>query len=105
MVQKEIAMKNRCLNSIGIGVLALGILTTAHARSPNGKASEIPAYYDGNLLTIQFVEFSDTAAEKLIDHNKSLNFIYQSDAGLPGDEPFISVIDAVPTDGFNPIWE
>jgi hypothetical protein len=24
---------------------------------------------------------------------------------LPGGEPFISVIDAVPGDGFNPIWE
>jgi len=24
---------------------------------------------------------------------------------LPGGQPFISVIDAVPGDGFNPIWE
>ena len=39
-------------------------------------------------------------------HSKeSLNFIYQSDPGLPGGESFISVIDAVPGDGFNPIWE
>ena len=24
---------------------------------------------------------------------------------LPGGEPFVSVIDAIPGDGFNPIWE
>ena len=73
--------------------------------SANGSASAIPAYYDDNLFTILFVEFSPAAERSLLQHNKSLNFIYQSDAGLPGGEPFISVIDAVPGDGFNPIWE
>ena len=29
----------------------------------------------------------------------------QSDPGLPGGQPSISVIDAVPAVGFNPIWE
>ena len=29
----------------------------------------------------------------------------QSDAGLPDGAPFVSVIDAIPTDGFNPVWE
>jgi hypothetical protein len=51
------------------------------------------------------VEFPPAAEKALLEHNKSLNFIYQSDAGLGGGEPFISVIDAIPGDGFNPIWE
>jgi hypothetical protein len=51
------------------------------------------------------VEFSPNAEAALLQHNGSLNFIYQSDPGLPGGQPFISVIDAVPGDGFNPIWE
>ena len=51
------------------------------------------------------VEFSPTAEQTLLQHNASLNFIYQSDPGLPGGQPFISVIDAIPGDGFNPIWE
>jgi hypothetical protein len=78
---------------------------SAHAGSANGTASEIPAFYDGKLFTIHFVEFSAAAEQALLAHNQSLNFIYQSDPGLPGGKPFISVIDAVPTDGFNPIWE
>jgi len=73
--------------------------------SANGSASAIPAYYDHNLLTIQFVEFPPAAEKSLLQHNQSLNFIYQSDPGLPGGQPFVSVIDAIPGDGFNPVWE
>ena len=51
------------------------------------------------------MEFSPTAEQKLLQHNSALNFIFQSDPGLPGGQPFISVIDAIPGDGFNPIWE
>ena len=98
-------MKTKCLKLIGSTVLSLVLLTGAHAGSPNGSASVIPAYYDHNLFNIQFVEFSPAAEKSLLQHNASLNFIYQSDAGLPGGQPFISVIDAVPGDGFNPIWE
>jgi hypothetical protein len=71
----------------------------------NGSHSDIPAYYDSVLHTIHFSEFSATAETNLIAHNKSLNFIYQSDPGLPNGQPFISVIDAIPGDGFNPIWQ
>ena len=85
--------------------LALALVTVARAGSTSGSASAIPAYYDHNLFTIQFVEFSPAAEKSILQHNTSLNFIYQSDPGLPGGQPFISVIDAVPADGFNPIWE
>src|SRR3989475_12968614 len=85
--------------------VALTLVTGAQAGSANGSASVIPAYYDGNLFNVQFVEFSPAAERSLLQHNTSLNFIYQSDPGLPGGEPFISVIDAVPGDGFNPICE
>jgi len=98
-------MKTKCLKLIASTVLSLVLLTGAHAGSANGSASVIPAYYDHNLFNIQFVEFSPAAEKSLLQHNASLNFIYQSDAGLPGGQPFISVIDAVPGDGFNPIWE
>ena len=75
------------------------------AASANGKDSSIPAYYDHVLFTIHFVEFSPAAEQSLLQHNKSLNLIYQSDPGLPGGEPFVSVIDAIPGDGFNPVWQ
>src|SRR5262245_43919561 len=87
-----------------VSVLTLLGANGAFSGSTNGKASEIPAYYDGKLFTIQFVEFPPAAEQSLIQHNKNLNLIFQSDAGLPSGEPFISVIDAIPGDGFNPIW-
>ncbi len=77
----------------------------AQAATGNGAASTIQAYYDHELFNIHFVEFSPAAEKALLQHNKSINFIYQSDPGLPGGQPFISVIDAIPGDGFNPIWE
>ena len=98
-------MKNHLFKFITGTSLALALVAGARAGSANGSASAIPAYYDHNLFTIQFVEFSPSAERSLIQHNASLNFIYQSDPVLPGGKPFISVIDAIPTDGFNPIWE
>src|SRR5437867_7728729 len=98
-------MKNHLFKFITGTSLALALVAGARAGSANGSASAIPAYYDHNLFTIQFVEFSPSAERSLLQHNASLNFIYQSDPGLPGGRPFISVIDAIPTDGFNPIWE
>ena len=98
-------MKKHVSKLIAGTSLALALVTVARAGSTSGSASAIPAYYDHNLFTIQFVEFSPAAEKSLLQHNASLNFIYQSDPGLPGGQPFISVIDAVPADGFNPVWE
>ncbi len=99
-------MNTKCFKHISTtATVALALVIGAQAEGTKGSASAIPAYYDGNLFKIQFVEFSAAAEKSLLQHNASLNFIYQSDAGLPGGQPFISVIDAVPGDGFNPIWE
>ncbi len=98
-------MKTHCLKLIVGTGLALALVTGVRAGRSNGRGSVIPAYYYPELFNIQFVEFPPAAEEAILEHNSSLNFIYQSDAGLPGDEPFISVIDAIPGDGFNPIWE
>ncbi|HET7226148.1 MAG TPA: hypothetical protein VFK69_10590 [Candidatus Eisenbacteria bacterium] len=77
----------------------------AFASNVKGSGSGIATYYDGNLLTIQFVEFPSGSEGTLLNQNSAINFIYQSDPGLPGGQPFVSVIDAIPTDGFNPLWE
>ncbi len=73
--------------------------------SPNGHAGDMPAYYDSMLFTINFREFPPNAEKKLLAKNPGINTIYQYDPGLPGGQPFISVIDAIPTDGMNPLWE
>jgi hypothetical protein len=96
-------MKKQCFGVIGAAILALGFAASAQAQ--HGNASTMQAYYDHEIFNIHFVEFSSTAEQKLLQHNHNLNLIYQSDPGLPGGAPFISVIDAIPGDGFNPIWE
>jgi len=45
------------------------------------------------------------AEQSVLAHNRSINTIFMSDPGLPGGEPFISVLDAIQRDGFNPLWK
>jgi hypothetical protein len=74
----------------------------AHAVSLNGAAGSMPAYYDAVVFTINFKFLSSSTT--VIKHNSQTNIIWQSDPGLPGGKPFISVINAIPADGFNPLW-
>jgi hypothetical protein len=69
----------------------------------NGVAGSMPAYYDHQLFTINFKQLT-VAQATLLAKNGQQNTIYQSDPGLPGGQPFISVIDAIPADGMNPLW-
>lgn len=73
----------------------------ASASSTQGVAGSIPVYYDGNLLTTNFALLPAPAQTPIHDRNGQINVIYQSDS-TPG---FVSVIDAIPGDGMNPIWE
>ena len=76
----------------------------AFARDTNGSGTDMPAYYDGKLFTINFMELSPDAEQSAIAHNSAINRIFRSDPGLPGGQPFISVLDAIQGDGFNPLW-
>ena len=75
----------------------------ANRGSENGVASARPVYYDGNLVTVNMVQLSDKASAQLIANNTSTNVIYASN-DLDEPQDFNSVIDAIPTDGFNPLW-
>lgn len=88
-------------------LLVAAILCTgvpAFAGSTHGSATDMPAYYDAKLFTINFMELSPGAERSAIAHNSAINKIFQSDPGLPGGQPFISVLDAIQGDGFNPLW-
>jgi len=65
----------------------------------------MPAYYDGKLFTINFKELPVGGEAATLARNKSINTIYMSDNGLPGGQLFISVLDAIQGDGFNPLWQ
>ena len=76
----------------------------AQAGSENGSAGDMPAYYDHQLLKINFMELPSGGESANLARNRSINMIFMSDAGLPGGQPFISVLDAIQGDGFNPLW-
>jgi len=106
IVRKEIAfMKKQILGSWMLGLALAGWAGgSAQAASDNGRAGVMPAYYDHELFSINFMELPPGGEEANIAHNQSINFIFMSDPGLPGGEPFISVLDAIQGDGFNPLW-
>lgn len=71
--------------------------------SMNGAAGQMPAFYDGDLVTVNMKEMPDGASASLIGKNSSINKIYASN-DLDDEQEFIPVIDAIQGDGFNPLW-
>src|SRR2546427_8291957 len=92
------------------GVLAVCALLggTAWAGSMNGSAGTMPAFYDGTLFTINFMELPPGGEAANLGHNGSINTIYMCDAcegALPGGASFGSGIDAIHGDSFNPLCQ
>jgi len=74
---------------------------TSSGANVKGSGSDMPAYYDHQLFTINFTELPPKGEQSTLNRNQSINIIYQCDSC----SNFISVIDAIPTDGFNPLWQ
>src|SRR5437773_6060861 len=95
-------MKTTYMLAAGLAAIA-GF--SARAQNENGSAGDMPAYYDHQLLTINFKELPPGGEQANLQRNQSINLIYMSDAGLDGGtKPFVSVLDAIQGDGFNPLW-
>jgi hypothetical protein len=88
----------------GLGV-GLALAAVAWASSPNGRAGTMPAYYDDQLFTINFKEMPSGGEAATLAHNRSINVIFQSDGCMPNGQMFVSVLDAIQGDGFNPLWQ
>ena len=70
-----------------------------------GIGSAMPAYYDGKIFKINFTELPPGGESANLSNNGSINNIYQSDACVAAGHSFVSVIDAIPGDGMNPLWQ
>ena len=77
------------------------VLVAGQALAGASKATQIPAFYDGNHVTINIFEVEPS--ETLIASNKSVNEIYVKN-DLDEEQDFDPVIDAIQGDGFNPLW-
>jgi hypothetical protein len=82
---------------------ALKTASSSAAGNVNGAAGQRPAYYDGDLFTVNMKELPEDASASVIAHNQGMNQIYASN-DLDDEQDFISVIDAIQGDGFNPLW-
>jgi len=88
----------------GAALLAVALVaataTQSFASNPNGSGGDMPAYYDGNLFTINFKQLKPD-----MHKNPSFNIIYQCDACAGSGLQFVSVLNAIQDDEFNPIWK
>jgi hypothetical protein len=88
-----------------LGMAGLGWMNPALAAqgngNPKGAGGQMPAYYDGELFTVNMFEVP--GGDAILEHNKSVNEIYASN-DLDEEQEFIPVIDAIQGDGFNPLW-
>ena len=80
---------------------ATGALATT--ASMNGAASQMPAFYEGQLFTVNMKQQPDNASASLIGKNGSINEIYASN-DLDLKQDFIPVINAIQGEGFSPLW-
>ncbi|HTL58570.1 MAG TPA: hypothetical protein VL361_22980 [Candidatus Limnocylindrales bacterium] len=80
-----------------------GQTNVAHAAqgTTKGAAGQMPAYYDGELFTVNMFEVP--ASDPIIAHNSSSNIIYATN-DLDEEQDFFPVINAIQGDGFNPLW-
>jgi hypothetical protein len=88
---------------IGLSPIALVATQASTNANTNGAAGEIPAFFNGNSVTINVKQLSDTAAASIIAHNQNLNIIYVTN-DLDDHQDFAPVINAVPGQGFNALW-
>jgi hypothetical protein len=78
-------------------------LAVAAGGNTNGAAGQMPAFYDGELFTVNMKEMPDNASDSTIANNSSINEIYASN-DLDEEQDFMPVLDAIQGDGFNPLW-
>ena len=99
---------SRVVSRIGAVLVTAGLFVSltgsaALAKgSPNGAASQRPVFYEGEQVTVNMFEVP--SSEALLEHNRSVNTIYATN-DLDEEQDFLSVIDAIQGEDFNPLWQ
>jgi hypothetical protein len=70
----------------------------------NGAAGEIPAFFNGQSVTINVKQLPDKAAAAILANNPSIRIIYVTN-DLDERQDFAPVINAVPGQQFNALWQ
>ena len=93
---------------LGLPLLILCTVAQANvaraAQGGNGAATQMPAFFNGQQVTVNMTELPAGAEAALLANDPSVNTIF-AQADLDEEQPFPPVIDAIQGDGFNPLWQ
>lgn len=96
-------MNKKAVGTLLVITLAVFCIISARAQSTNGVASSMPAYFNGQLFTINFTELPSGGELANLTFNSAVNLIYRLPESNPF--PFVSVINEIQGAGFNPLWQ
>ena len=103
-------LEGRALLSVSVTPLTAPATTALVAtqattnKDSEGAATQIPALFNGQSVTINVVQLSDNAAASIMAHNKGLPTIIYVTNDLDDHQDFNPVINAVQGQGFNALW-
>jgi hypothetical protein len=73
-------------------------------KDSEGAATQIPALFNGQSVTINVVQLSDKAAASILANNPRLQTIFVTN-DLDEPQTFAPVLSAVPGQNFNALWD
>jgi hypothetical protein len=83
--------------SFGVAMLA-GVLVAANDNSDRST------FYSGQQFTVNVKALEPEAASAVIARNSQLHSLYLSEACDPDGRQFVTVMDAVQSDSYSPLW-
>ena len=93
------------LSSISSAQPALPLATQATTnKDSEGAATQIPALFNGQSVTINVLQLSDNAAASIVANNPRLQTIFVTN-DLDEPQTFAPVLSAVPGQNFNALWD
>ena len=78
-------------------------LPLAAQGNTKGAAGQIPAFFNGQSVTINVKQLSDSAAASILANNPRLQTIFVTN-DLDEQQAFAPVLSAVPGQNFNDLW-
>lgn len=96
-------MNKKAVGTLLVITLAVFCIISARAQSTNGVAGSMPAYFNGQLFTINFTELPSGGETANLTHNGAVNIIYRCEPC--NSFMFTSVINEIQGAGFNPLWQ
>src|SRR5260370_14961059 len=90
---------------IGTALVIAALVFVSGVAGAAVQLGNMDAYYDGKIFTINFMQLPPGGEAANLQHNASINTIYMCDQCMSLGLMFVSVLDAIQGDGFNPLWQ